>query len=97
MASNIPEPLRSILEARFNVEIQGGDWIQTILSYASVTQDGGRLFKRQLAHAILNQSISPDDYYAVTQDPNYPTYEELYERLREVWGWLYKNAPITED
>ena len=37
------------------------------------------------------------DYDAVTQDPDYPTATELYERLREVWAWLYDNAPVTED
>ena len=97
MTDAIPEPLRSVLEARFNVEIQGSGWMNTIRSYAATTGEDGRLFRRQLAHAILHQSISPDDYYAVTQDPNYPTVEELYERLREVWARLYDNAPVTED
>ena len=93
----IPEPLRSVLEYRFNVEIQGRGWIDSIRDYAALTGEGGRLFRRQFAHAILHESISPEDYSAVTQDPNYPTTEELYERLREVWAWLYPNAPVTED
>jgi hypothetical protein len=97
MPSAIPEPLRTVLEGRFNVEIQGRDWIDTIRCYAATTGEDGRLFRRQFAHAILHQSISPEDYYAVTQDPNYPTAAELDERLREVWAWLYNNAPVTED
>jgi len=97
MPSSIPEPLRSVLEGRFNVEIQGRDWIDSIRAYAATTGEDGRLFRRQFARAILDQSITPEDYYAVTQDPNYSTAEELYERLREVWAWLYNNAPITED
>ena len=97
MPSAIPEPLRSVLEYRFNVEIQGSGWMDSIRSYASLTGEDGRLFRRQFAHAILHQSISPDDYYAVTQDPNYPTAEELDERLREIWDRLYDHAPITED
>ena len=97
MPGTIPEPLRSVLESRFNVEIQGRGWIDSIRNYAATTGEGGRLFRRQFAHAILHQSISPEDYYAVTQDPNYPTAAELDERLREVWAWLYDNAPVTED
>lgn len=97
MSDTIPEPLRSVLESRFNVEVQGSGWIDFIRNYAATTGDGGRLFRRQFAHAILHQSIAPDDYYAVTQDPNYPTAAELYERLREVWAWLYDNVPVTED
>ena len=97
MADAVPEPLRTVLEGRFNVEIQGRDWIDSIRTYAATTGEDGRLFRRQIAHAILHQSISVDDYYAITQDPNYPTAEELYERLREVWGRLYDNAPVTED
>jgi len=97
MPSAIPEPLRSVLESRFNVEVQGSGWIDFIRSAASASEDGGRLFRRQFAHAILHQSISPEEYSAVTQDPNYPTVEELYERLREVWARLYNNAPVTED
>ena len=97
MPSAIPEPLRSVLESRFNVEVQGSGWIDFIRSAASASEDGGCLFRRQFAHAILHQSISPEEYSAVTQDPNYPTAEELYERLREVWARLYNNAPVTED
>ena len=97
MAGPIPEPLRSVLEGRFNVEIQGRDWIDSIRAYAATTGEGGRLFRRQFAHAILHESVSPDDYYAVTQDPNYATAAELYERLREVWARLYGNVPVTED
>jgi hypothetical protein len=97
MADAVPEPLRSILESCFNVEVQGRDWIGTIRNVAASSGDGGRVFRRQFAHAILHESISLDDYYAITQDPNYPTVAELYERLREVWAWLYDNAPITED
>ncbi|HVE41479.1 MAG TPA: hypothetical protein VNM14_16415 [Planctomycetota bacterium] len=85
------------MESRFNVEVQGRGWIDFIRNYAATTGDGGRLFRRQFAHAILHQSISPEDYYAVTQDPNYPTAAELDERLREVWAWLYDNAPVTEE
>ena len=95
--SAIPEPLRSVLEYRFNVEIQGSGWMDSIRAYASLTGEGGRLFRRQFAQPILRQSISPEDYYAVTQDPNYPTVEELYERLREVWDRLYAHAPVTEE
>jgi len=97
MPDAIPEPLRTVLEGRFNVEIQGRDWMDSIRSYASTTGEGGRLFRRQFAQAILHESISPEDYYAVTQDPNYPTAAELYERLREIWARLYENAPVTED
>lgn len=97
MPDAIPEPLRTVLERRFNVEIQGRGWIDSIRAYAATTGEGGRLFRRQFAHAILHESISPDDYYAVTQDPNYPTTAELYERLREVWARLYDHAPVTED
>jgi len=97
MPDAIPEPLRSVLESRFNVEVQGSGWIDFIRSYAAGAGDEGRLFRRQFAHAILHQSISPEDYSAVTQDPNYPTAAELYERLREVWARLYNNAPVTED
>jgi hypothetical protein len=97
LSDAVPEPLRSILESCFNVEVQGRDWIGYTRNVATSSGDGGRAFRRQFARAILHQSISPDDYYAVTQDPNYPTVAELYERLREVWAWLYDNAPITED
>ncbi len=97
MADAVPEPLRSVLESCFNVEVQGRDWIGSIRNVAARSGEDGRLFRRQFAHAILHQSVSPDDYYAITQDPNYPTVAELDERLREVWARLYDNAPVTED
>ena len=97
MADAVPEPLRSILESRFNVEVQGRGWIDFIRNGAAAVGDGGLLFRRQFAHAILHQSISPEEYYAITQDPNYPTAAELDERLREVWARLYDNAPVAED
>lgn len=97
MPCEIPEPLRSVLEYRFNIEIQGRGWMDSIRAYAALTGDGGRLFRRQFAHAILHHTLSPDDYYAVTQDPSYSTAEELDERLREIWARLYDGAPITED
>ena len=97
MTPAVPEPLRSVLETCFNVEVQGRDWIGFIRNVASRSGENGLLFRRQFAHAILHQSVSVDDYYAITQDPNYATVAELYDRLREVWAWLYDNAPVTED
>ena len=95
METGIPEPLFGVLRYAFHVEMQGGAWAQTIHERLQLTDDGGKTFRRQFAHAILNRTLRLAQYVAITKDTSYTTEDELYEFLRETWSMLYGPGPIT--
>jgi hypothetical protein len=94
--AEIPEPLKSVFKHRFPVEVQGRDWVKNVLDYLPYTEEGGRVFRRQFAHAILHRTVTPADYRALTRDDIFPTDEELYAWFQEAWNMLYDNAPVAE-
>jgi hypothetical protein len=97
MATEIPEPLKSVFKHRFPVETQGRDWVAFVYDYLPYTPEGGRLFRQQFAHAILHETVTPEQYRALTGDDVFGTKAELYEWFREAWGMLFPNTPISED
>jgi len=56
--------------------------------------DRSQLFKKELAQAIVNHSISPKEFERLTA-VDYETQEEVDEFLKtEIWQPIYGNEPI---
>jgi hypothetical protein len=97
MEKELPQPLLSVLGYGFHVEMRGAGWSTTIRENLQLFPDGAKTFRRQFAHAILNRTISLEQYVAITKDSDITSEDELYEFLRERWSRLYGPVPITED
>ena len=53
-------------------------------------------FRRQLAHAIMHSTMTPELYKAITKDNEYVTMEQVQNRMVEIWHAVYGDAPIQD-
>jgi hypothetical protein len=82
--------LVSVLQRYCNVNVTFSDWPKTLLEELNHPSHPHRAkrFQSQLAHAILSQTISPEEYEKLTEE-DLETSKEVEERLRELWQDLY--------
>jgi hypothetical protein len=97
MEKEIPEPLKGAIKFGLQVESLGSHFTNNMRIYLAMTEGKGELFRRQFAHAILHDTITPEQYTALTNDTRFPDQELLNYWLRDVWSRLYADAPVTED
>jgi hypothetical protein len=94
----LPEPLASILRRHCNVNAFSDNWPDALkreLNYAG-DPERAALFREQLAHAILHNAITPEQYEELTGE-DFDTQEELNRWLHELWGDLYGSDPLTAE
>jgi hypothetical protein len=93
---SISELLAHILKTYCNINYMTNDWHIKLLQVLNHPDFPNKemLFRQQLADAILNHSITPEQYESLT-DEEFETTEELEERLREIWHDLYGNEPVV--
>jgi len=86
----VPEPLATFLKAGFNVEIFWSGWPGLAEQNAnSLPEEQQNCLLTQYAEAVVNTTISPAEYEALTRDDNYATPEALTEWLLELWPDVY--------
>lgn len=91
--TSVPEPMASLLAAHCNVEAL--DLIPDLREY--LQRPGNTeapLFRRQLAHAILNSTIKPREYERLTNQ-DFDSQQELDTWLRQLWSGLFDDAPVV--
>jgi hypothetical protein len=80
----IEEPLKEILDVYCNVNsVEMVDLLPKNIGKYDVA-----VVREQLSDAILNSSITPEEYEAITDDC-YDTQEELTEWLLELWEKIF--------
>jgi len=84
----IPEPLRTVLRNRFNVELFGRDWEENVHQYLCRSTTLAENFRQQFAAMIVNRSVTPEDYFALTND-RYANEDRMYEAMLRLWKELY--------
>ncbi|MBF6650952.1 hypothetical protein [Methylobacter sp. BlB1] len=87
--SNIPEPLKSILNDYCHVE-----WAEEMNELPNdLLKDDwaydASLFKSQLRDAINNINFSVEDYESVTGE-DFDSEEDLIERLKDIWNIAFQ-------
>ena len=91
---NDESPLRRILKTHFKQGL-GPNWdgMKQYLNHPEFP-NRARTFKRELADAILNHSISPDEFEKIT-DVDQDSQEDVDNFLTtEIWDPLYENEPV---
>jgi len=91
---NVPQPLKIILGGYFNVEVPALDELKTWLQNPDNFAKEGKIFKEQFRQMISKRLLSPIQFEALTS-VYYPTDDELYAWLREVWSDLFDGEPST--
>lgn len=93
----VPEELSRVLRTYCNIEVDDVPALSAFVTRArrNPTPENRwvELFRDQLAAAIINKSISPKQYEKLTDD-EYETYEEVQNKLREIWHEVFSNEPI---
>ena len=96
--NSVPDPLANILRRHYNVNDMTADWLDAMQGEIDPPGDPARagLFRRQLAEAILNNTISPAQFKALTLEA-FATHEQVRRRLTGLWHDLFGDAPVSED
>lgn len=92
----VPEPLARTLKQYCHINAMTADWREALLSELNYPGDPSRAptFRAQLADAIWNATISPQQYEALTGE-DFDTQDDLQDRLRELWKEIYGEAPVS--
>jgi len=91
--TNVPEPLATILYTYCNVNAMTEHWVDSLKIGIRHSESQGRLFRSQLANAILHRSITPDDYERLTEE-DFDSQDDLQAWLRELWPQLHPYTPL---
>lgn len=94
MSYLISDPLAKFL--RLYCDVNATDMVQMLrfdLEQNRIQPEEGNLFRKQLASAILNRSMTPEQYKSLTGDNEYGTPEELEGCLRTLWQDLFDDTP----
>jgi hypothetical protein len=94
----VPNPLASILQRYCNVKAFGAQWPKLLMIELINHKDPQheKLFRNQIAFAILHSTISPEQYEALTGQ-DFDTQKDLNEWLRELWKELYGDRSVIVD
>jgi hypothetical protein len=91
----VPDPLGSLLKRHCNVNGFEYGWHEIMLRELTDSGDivKAQLFKRQLSEAITQESITLDEYEALTRE-DFDTQEDLTKWLKSIWKLLYGDDPF---
>jgi hypothetical protein len=92
----IPEPLQSLLRTTFDVDLFWHSFPDLIHSALASDAQQAALFKQQFASAIIEGTISPGQYYELTNH-RFESEEDLHSWLRKLWREIYGDEPIPGD
>lgn len=95
MVEFTPDPLADFLKSYCNVNAVSVDSLVRDLQN-SIRPEVASEFRKQLAAAIKNQSMSPEQYETLTGE-DFDSQEALIEWLEELWTHLYGDKPIEYD
>lgn len=90
-----PQPLAKILGLYLDPNAFDVKELSDNLRENRIPEEEAKLFREQLAEAILNHTLTPKFYKDITGDNEYNSPEELEAWLRELWQELYPDAPIA--
>ncbi len=95
MTQNLPETLTHVLKYYCDVDSFDTETPGLIRRYLNHERFPGRneQFKCELTEAILNHTISPEQYERLT-NVDYDTPEEVEAWLRLLWQYIYGDEPI---
>lgn len=88
--NDIPDPLADLLKSYCNVNAVSIDDLTHDLR-TSINPEIAKKFREQLANAILNKTISPEQYESLTGE-DFDTQEDLDSWLQELWNELFHQA-----
>jgi hypothetical protein len=93
--NNVPDPLAKIFRVYLQVNAITNDWPAAMRIELGFPHPGERerLFRSQLADAILRGTVSREDYEQLTGE-DFDTDEQLKTWLVEVWREIYGDARI---
>jgi len=95
-APTLPEPLRSIISAYFDVELFWHSFPSDLQAYLAANPIPATRFKEQFAAAITGRTIAPDEYHALTNQ-KFGNEGELYSWLYQLWAEIYGDEPLPGD
>ena len=87
--------LEDILHRHANVNAFTANWSERLKRelFSPNFPDRATLFRRELAAAILHNTITPAEYERITGE-DFDTQDELNQWLREIWRSVFGAAPI---
>jgi hypothetical protein len=89
------EPLTKIFSLYLDVNAFDVKQLSEDLRENRIPPEEAKLFREQLAEAILNHTLTPKAYKDITGDNEYNSPEELEAWLRDLWQELYPDEPIA--
>jgi hypothetical protein len=95
-ADTIAEPLRSILQGYFNVEMFWHSFPKDLLAYLAQDAELAARFKAQFAAAIVEGTLSAAQYQKLT-DQSFDNEGALYAWLYKLWAEIYGEEPVPGD
>lgn len=90
--NHVPETLAHDLKTYCNVNAPLIDDLRKLIRQPKFPKRSQE-FRQQLADAIVQQNITPDQYKALT-DEEFDSQEDLINWLRELWVEIFDNEPI---
>ena len=90
---NLPEPLQNILRNYCHVELFWAGWHESILAALERNPEMASQFKQQLAEAIVQCEMTPQQLRALT---NHEFKDEIAVGLwlTEIWREIYGDEPV---
>lgn len=94
-AKGIEEPLRHYLKTYCDVNAVEINELRKQIRNPKIPERANA-FRKQLASTIVNKSLNPEEYEALTGE-DFDNQEELETWLRELWRLIFDDAPIPND
>jgi hypothetical protein len=95
-SAKLPEPLRTVISTCFDIELFWHSFPSGVHEYLAGDAAKAQLFKEQFAEAILNSTMTVDQYRRLTGKA-LASDRELSRWLRQLWGEIYGEEPIPGD
>lgn len=92
----VEEPLRSILQGYFNVEMFWHSFPKDLLAYLALDPGLAARFKAQFAAAIVDGTLSVAQYQKLTGQ-SFDNEGALYAWLYKLWAEIYGDEPVPGD
>lgn len=93
----IDEPLAEILSSYCDVNaIEMVDFLRDDIQSGKIGIEKSTLIRKQLINAIENQTITPEQYKALTGENEYTTQEELQSWLRELLSIIFPDEQAEQ-
>ena len=90
--NKVPDPLGDLLESYCNVNAPSIDDLANDLKN-SINPEVAKIFREQLAKAIIQRSLTLDKYEELTGE-EFDTQDDLDKWLSELWMEIFGDVPI---